>query len=325
MSMNPRLVTLLRRSGAALAVLVLPLAILIRVATSQPAPPAPLDPGFHAAAQGLTPSERAGREIWFKATAGNDRFHTYVFQQRLGVLIDWYRVLRSSSRGERFKTWGIINDPDCCTPGSPNCPKKSLDETFGFDYCPGDDDLLAHVGKAGYRDPACDFQDAPLDPDRPHGAKDQRQSRVRPGVRHLDRRSRLRKFPNPRFSAERWRALNGSPGSWEGFNKPLGSSGPDSRNSHMLDGSIEPPFLIGMTCGACHIAFNPLNPPDDPEHPAWENIDGLVGNQYSRDVRRSWPRGCRRTASNGRSSRTRGRAPWTPPRSRTIRSATRAR
>src|SRR3989344_2484196 len=58
------------------------------------APPAPspyTDAGFYAAETGLTPSERAGREIWFKATAGNDRFHTYVFQQRLGVLIDWYR------------------------------------------------------------------------------------------------------------------------------------------------------------------------------------------------------------------------------------------
>ena len=134
--MTLRLVTLLRRPVAALAILGLPVAILIRVATSQPAPPAPLDPGFHAAAKGLTPSERAGREIWFKATAGNGRFHTYVFQQRLGVLIDWSRVLRSSNRGERFKTWGMINDPDCCAPGSPNCPKKSLDETFGFDYCP---------------------------------------------------------------------------------------------------------------------------------------------------------------------------------------------
>ena len=48
--MEPRLVTFLRRSVAALAVLVLPVAILIRVATSQPGPPAPLDPGFHAAA-----------------------------------------------------------------------------------------------------------------------------------------------------------------------------------------------------------------------------------------------------------------------------------
>ena len=36
------------------------------------------------------------------------------------------------------------------------------------------------------------------------------------------------------------------------------------------------------TCGSCHIAFDPLNPPKDPAHPRWENIKGLVGNQYSR-------------------------------------------
>ena len=74
----------------------------------------------------LDPSERAGREIWYKATAGNGRFHTYVFQQRLGVLIDWYRVLRSDARQDRFKAWGLMNDPDCCTPGSPMyCSKCS--------------------------------------------------------------------------------------------------------------------------------------------------------------------------------------------------------
>ena len=280
--MEPRLLATMRRSIAALVVLALPAAILIRVAMSQPAPRPVLDPGFHAVAQGLNPSERAGREIWFKATAGNGRFHTYVFQQRLGVLIDWYRVLRSSGRGERFKTWGIINDPDCCTPGSPNCPKKSLDETFGFDYCPGDDDLLAHVGKAGYRDPACDFQDAPLDPKDPHGSRDQRQSPCDLAFGTSTGALGLRKFPNPRFNAERWRALNGTPGTWEGFRKPLAATGVDSRNNHLMDGSIEPPFLIGMTCGACHIALNPLKPPADPEHPAWESIDGLVGNQYSR-------------------------------------------
>ena len=37
-----------------------------------------------------------------------------------------------------------------------------------------------------------------------------------------------------------------------------------------------------MACGACHIAYDPANPPADPDHPAWENIDALVGNQYSR-------------------------------------------
>ncbi|MGH8605755.1 MAG: cytochrome c, partial [Gammaproteobacteria bacterium] len=107
--------------------------------------------GFHAGASGLSESEKAGREIWFKATAGNDRFHTYVFQQRIGVLIDWFRVLNSKARDERFQTWGLINDPSCCKPGSEDCPAKSLDETYGFDWCPGDETLLKFVGKNGYR------------------------------------------------------------------------------------------------------------------------------------------------------------------------------
>ena len=51
-------------------------------------------PYFAACArEGLNESECAGRLIWFKATAGNDRFHTSVFQQRVGVLIDWYREI----------------------------------------------------------------------------------------------------------------------------------------------------------------------------------------------------------------------------------------
>ncbi|UNK50348.1 hypothetical protein MNR01_04775 [Lysobacter sp. S4-A87] len=39
---------------------------------------------FHDGEAGLSPSERAGREIWYKATGGNSRFHSYVFQQRVG-------------------------------------------------------------------------------------------------------------------------------------------------------------------------------------------------------------------------------------------------
>ena len=252
--------------------------VLVRAAMPQATAAAPLDPGFHQGAAGLTPSERAGREIWFKATAGNERFHTYVFQQRLGVLIDWGKVLGSTGRNERFETWGLINDPDCCTPGDPNCPKKSLDETYGFDYCPGDDTLLAHVGKTGYRDPACDFVDAPL----PAGQTDQRQSACDMKFGTSTGALGFRKFPNPRFQADQWRTVMGSMGSWEAFGKPLADKGADSRANRLLDASIEPPFLIGMSCGACHIAFKPTKPPKDPAHPLWENIDGLVGNQYTR-------------------------------------------
>lgn len=244
-------------------------------------------PGFAAGEEGLTPSERAGREIWFFATAGNDRFHTYVFPQRLGAAIDWYGILNAKNRDRRFHTWGLINDPDCCVPGSPDCPATSLEQTYGFDWCPGDEALLAHVGKTGYRDPACDFEDAPWTPGGPHGAVDQRQSPCDLAFGTSTGTLGFRKFPNPRFDEEAWRELNGgSLASWGGYRAPLAygddASNPDTRNNRLFDGSIEPPFRIGMACGGCHIAFDPANPPNDPEHPQWDNISGTVGNQYLR-------------------------------------------
>lgn len=251
---------------------------------STPPPAAYPDDGFHLGEAGLTPEQRAGREIWYKATAGNDRFHTYTFQQRVGVLIDWGRILRSDRRDRRFHTWGLINDPGCCTPGTPNCPAKSLDETYGFDWCPGDEELLKFVGKEGYRDPACDFKDAPPSASAPQGHQAGREDACNLAFGTSTGALGYRKFPNPRFNAEAWRKLNGRLGSWEGYNGKL-SDDPrrtDSRLSRLADGSIEPPFRIGTACGSCHIAFNPLNPPHDPEHPRWENIRGLVGNQYLR-------------------------------------------
>ncbi len=243
------------------------------------------NPGFYAGEAGLNPSERAGREIWYKATAGNDRFHTYTFLQRVGVLIDWYRVLNNKERGDRFAAWGIINDPGCCTPGDKNCPAKSLDETYGLDYCPGDDELLKFIGKSGYRDPACDFKDAPADASDPHHkTKDQRQSSCDLAFGTSTGALGLRKFPNPRFDKARWLKLNGSLATWDGFRARLSKDekSADSRVSHLADGSVEPPFLIGMACGACHIAFDPLKPPKDAAHPEWDNIKGAIGNQYSR-------------------------------------------
>ena len=90
----------------------------------------------------------------------------------------------------------------------------------------------------------------------------------------------LRKFPNPRFDAAAWEKIGG----WEGYAAFLSDdpASPDSRLNRLWDGSVEPPFRIGMACGACHIAYDPLKPPADPTDPAWENIDALVGNQYSR-------------------------------------------
>ncbi|MFC3551597.1 hypothetical protein ACFOLC_11315 [Lysobacter cavernae] len=242
-------------------------------------------PGFYTGEAGLSASERAGREIWYKATGGNSRFHTYVFQQRVGILIDWFRVLRADRRDDRFAAWGLINDPGCCLPGSNGCPARSLDETYGFQWCPGDAQLLAHVGKPGYRDPACDFVDAPMAADDPHRRdQDPRQSACDLAFGTSTGALGFRKFPNPRFDKARWLAINGRLASWEGYSRTLSSTpqSADARVRRLADGSIEPPFLIGTSCGSCHIAFDPLNPPKDPANPTWANIKGAIGNQYLR-------------------------------------------
>jgi hypothetical protein len=71
----------------------------------------------------------------------------------------------------------------------------------------------------------------------------------------------LRMSPNPKFDARHWDAA-------AYFKDPR---------------KYEPPYLVGMTCGVCHIAFNPLVPPADPEHPQWKNLVGAIGNQYLRE------------------------------------------
>jgi hypothetical protein len=245
--------------------------LLPGVTASSPGQPAYDEDGVRIAEAGLKPQELAGAEIWYKATAGSARFTTYGFQQRLGVLVDWYRVLRSDRQATRFYNWGMIHDPSCCTPGSPGCPAKTPDETYGFEWCPGDEQLLQYVGKTGYRDPACEFKD----PDGLGDKQDPCDLKFGTSTGALG----FRKFPNPRFNAARWTQVNGHAGTWEGYARPI--AGDPNGLSHLGDGTIEPPFLIGMACGACHISFNPLHPPADPANPKWENLKGAVGNQYT--------------------------------------------
>ena len=40
------------------------------------------------------------------------------------------------------------------------------------------------------------------------------------------------------------------------------------------------PFRVSMSCGFCHVAPHPLNPPADPERPEWANLSGIIGGQY---------------------------------------------
>ncbi len=73
-----------------------------------------------------------------------------------------------------------------------------------------------------------------------------------------------RKFPNPNFDPAKWDVAQ------------YYAAG-DSK------AQIEPPYRIGVSCGICHIAYDPLKPPKDNENPKWENIVGALGNQYLRE------------------------------------------
>lgn len=189
----------------------------------------------------MTEEQARGRDIWYKATAGNERYHTYALPQRMGAYIDWWKVLNTQKRNTRFKDWGVINDPEC-RPGDAS--------SFGMDICPGDEDLLNYVGKKGYRDPACDLP-------QPPGSNREDPCKLAFGT--STGIVGFRKFPNPKFKRENWKGYE---------------------NYKYTDGSIDPPFLIGEACAGCHVGFEPTRPPADKEHPKWENINLTVGNQF---------------------------------------------
>jgi hypothetical protein len=76
----------------------------------------------------------------------------------------------------------------------------------------------------------------------------------------------FRIFPNPDFN-------DAAREKWDGdrfVNDP----------TYYNDNKLIRPYRVGLACGACHIAPNPINPPADPENPHWENLASAIGNQY---------------------------------------------
>lgn len=81
----------------------------------------------------------------------------------------------------------------------------------------------------------------------------------------------FRIFPNPDFddaARRRWDAARY-------YNDP----------SYYADPKLVRPYRVGVTCASCHVAFNPLHPPADPEHPDWSDLSSAIGNQYIREGR----------------------------------------
>jgi hypothetical protein len=76
----------------------------------------------------------------------------------------------------------------------------------------------------------------------------------------------LRLYANPAFDAAARRHWN--PARY--FGDP----------SYYNDPQLVRPYVVGMACAFCHVAFNPLHPPADADNPRWEDLASTVGNQY---------------------------------------------
>ena len=76
-------------------------------------------------------------------------------------------------------------------------------------------------------------------------------------------------FPNPEFNAEARKKWDGN----RYMNDP----------KYYSDNQLIRPYRVGISCGSCHIAPLPTNPPADPENPRWENLASAIGNQYIRE------------------------------------------
>lgn len=195
------------------------------------------------------PDEWLGWDTWFRWTGGNAFLWRDMTQRSDGglnllKLLDNQRLDRS----ERFSRFGLINHPDARPPESDGTGGCIPDE-YGLclDRLPdrGESELTRkHLG-------------------RPSGIMG------------------MRLFDNPQYSSKRWNPED----PWNppaGCDPGEGREGADPAAIARLsrDDCYQPPYLVGISCGFCHISFHPENPPLDPVQPEWKNLTGTLGNVY---------------------------------------------
>jgi len=194
-----------------------------------------------------------GRNNWIVWSGGNDRLWDHLSIQSVGTL-DFLKILsnhpslRQYSRDNRWQYLGVVNEP-CFDKGTG--PRK---DRYG---------LWLDVRRA----------DCPPDPFENEikypGVKIGARGATVPVGSYYGYATGvvgLRLLPNPDFdeaAAKRW-----DPERYY------------TDASYYNDKNLVKPYRVGMSCGFCHVGPNPSNPPKDPEHPKWENLNSNPGAQY---------------------------------------------
>jgi len=217
----------------------------------------------------LSPEEIKGRNTWLVWTGGNDRLWDVLNVTSAGAL-DFLKVL-SSHPSQKYSR--------ACEPGRlANGSCRNRWEYFGLVNEP------CYEGPTG---PDAKRWGLWLDRRKPDCGPDPFENSAKyPGVKAGSRGNRLkgelfdagsyygygtgivgfRLFPNPDFderAAERWDPLRY-------YTDP----------AYYKDRNLVRPYRVGMSCALCHVGPNPINPPADPDNPAWANLSSNVGAQY---------------------------------------------
>jgi hypothetical protein len=210
----------------------------------------------------LLPDEIKGRNTWNVWTAGNDRLWDTLIYKSAGAL-DFLKVLSSHpellkidprfSRDKRWEYFGLVNDPCFEKASGPDPERWGLWLDKRRADCkpePFENEQKYPGVKIGSRGTKINGKDFPVGSFYGYET----------GI------VGLRLFPNPKFdeaAARKWDA-----------NRYYTDKG------YYESKDLIRPYRVGMSCGFCHIGPNPVNPPQDPENPKWENLSSNVGAQY---------------------------------------------
>jgi hypothetical protein len=82
----------------------------------------------------------------------------------------------------------------------------------------------------------------------------------------------LRVYPNPMFDSTARRKWMARVADTAFYKDP----------KYFNDKNLIRPYIVGMSCGFCHVSHHPLYPPKDPENPQFTNMSATIGAQYFR-------------------------------------------
>lgn len=206
----------------------------------------------------LTPEEIAGRNMWLVWSGGNDRLWDSMTNFTFGAF-DLLKIISSHpsqgySRANRWEYLGLVNEPCFENAVGPDKNHRGLWLDVRSQACAPD----PFENESKYPGVVIGSRGKPLGDGttQPVGSFYGEATGI----------VGLRLFPNPAFDADAAKA-------WDAeryYTDP----------SYYNRKDLVRPYRVGMSCGFCHVGPSPVNPPADPEHPAFANLSSSVGAQY---------------------------------------------